>query len=557
VKINKIVIFHFFVLIGLFLINLSKIFSLSVFNGFSLGDSEVAGYIAYLLSKGSKLYQDFSIVYGPGRFINLAFINKLFGVDISVPLFSSYSTLISQVLIPWVIYWVIYKVLNKSGKYLRLLLSLLGMVIYSLLLRSGQDTHLIILLFVGFYAWSKQTDNKIISILTGILLGLIGFFRVESGVFAFIAVLIAEFVNHKKEKNDYVFYISYLAFQVFYLLLILIGGSLPNFFHDVILMGILAQPKIMKILIQSVDSPLFEFFMVLNIFSVLVAIKDKNRAFLCLAVLSLLGFANALGRADFDHLYYGIVLLVPTIIIAFYKLVINWKSIVLEKMSIKVFILVILLIILEVFIVKKQISFLLLGLIFCILIGDKWIKKGMGLLSIIMLIMAGYIMIRSQSLFTFYFKKQLEIPKIKNINSAFKQLPLYFTEVKKGNYGGYQLNENNSKTLEQIRKDLEGKTLFVYPSYVTMYQALGKEAPIRYLYFNNEYTQKMEDETIEMLLEQKIEYVLVSNNLTNAEAVVPNQTQRIQEFINKNYTKEKEYSFANDGMILMKINTSL
>ena len=179
-KINKIVIFHFLVLIGLFLLYIPGIFNLSNFKGFSYGDSEVAAFIPYLLGKGEKLYQNFSIVYGPGRFIGLAGINKLFGVDISVPLFQSYSFLIARVLIPWLIYWVIYKILNKNKKRFRLILGLMGATIYSLLLRSGQDTHLIILLFVGFYAWRQQTNNKIISILAGIFLGLIGFFRIES-----------------------------------------------------------------------------------------------------------------------------------------------------------------------------------------------------------------------------------------------------------------------------------------------------------------------------------------------------------------------------------------
>jgi hypothetical protein len=107
-----------------------------------------------------------------------------------------------------------------------------------------------------------------------------------------------------------------------------------------------------------------------------------------------------------------------------------------------------------------------------------------------------------------------------------------------------------------MKKDLDNKTLFIYPSHATLYEVLGKKNPIRYLYFNNEYTKKMEDDTIKMLEDQKIEYVLVSNNLTKGDAIVPNQTQRIQEFINKNYIKEKEYLFESDRMILMKINAS-
>ncbi|MFA5531985.1 MAG: hypothetical protein WDA13_00100 [Candidatus Shapirobacteria bacterium] len=556
-KVNKGICFHILVFVFLFLINFSTIFNLATFHGFAYGDSEVAAFIAYLLNNGSKLYQDFSIVYGPGRFISLAFINKLFGVNISVPLFYSYSVLIARVLVPWAIYWVTYKLLNKDNKYLSLVLGLVAAIIYSLILRSGQDTHLVILLFIGFYSWSKQNNNKIISVLAGILLGLIGFFRIESGIFALIAVGITEFINYKKDKNNSPFYISYLIFQVGYFLLILINGSLPNFFHDVFLMGVLAQPKIMKIIIKPVDYPLFEFFMILNIFSVLIAKRDKNKAFLCLAIMSLLGFANALGRADFDHLYYGIVLLIPIITIAFYKLIISWESIKKEKISIKVFGLTVLLIGLEVFTVKRQIPLLLLVLLFCILIGNKWIKKGIGLISIVMVIVAFQVMVRSQSLFTFYFKRQLEVPRIKNINSGFKQMPLYLEEVKNSNYGGYQLDKTNSQTLEQMRKDLGDKTLFVYPSHASLYQALGKQAPIRYLYFNNEYTQKMEEETIEMLLKEKIEYVLVSNNLTRADAIVPNQTQKIWQFINKNYIKEKEYLFGNDKMMLMKINESL
>jgi hypothetical protein len=208
---------------------------------------------------------------------------------------------------------------------------------------------------------------------------------------------------------------------------------------------------------------------------------------------------------------------------------------------------------LEVFIIKKQLTFLLVGLLLVILVGNKWIKKGMGLVSIILIIIAFHIMIRSQSLFTFYFKRQVEIPSIKNISNTYQQIPLFFAEIKKGNYGGYQLNEKNSQILEQMKKDLKEKTLFVYPSNVSIYEALGKKPPIRYLYFNNEYTKQMENETIEMLSNQKIEYVLVSYELTKTEAIVPNQTKRIEEFINKNYIKEKEYAFGNDSMVLMKI----
>ena len=88
-KSNKVIWFHLLVLVILLVVNFSQIFNISVFNGFYYGDSEVMAYIAHILGNGGKFYQDFSIVYGPGRFVALALINKLLGVEMSLPLFYS------------------------------------------------------------------------------------------------------------------------------------------------------------------------------------------------------------------------------------------------------------------------------------------------------------------------------------------------------------------------------------------------------------------------------------------------------------------------------------
>lgn len=549
---KKMVWFHLLVLVILLVVNFSQIFNLSVFNGFYFGDSEVMAYIAHILGNGGRFYQDFSIVYGPGRFVILALINKLLGVEMSLPLLYSYGVLVGSVLVPWAIYWLTYKLINIKNNFGHSLLAITPLLGYLLFLRAGQDIHLIILLFIGFYAGYQKNNNKFWAIIAGLLLGLIGFFRIESGIFALISIILVELTNYKKEQNKKYFWISYLLFQLSYLLLITFYGSLPNFFHDVMLMGVLSQPNIMKIAIQTMDFPLFEFFMLLNIFAVLMAKYSKDKTFLLLSAMSLLGYANALGRADFDHLYYGIVLLIPTIIVAFYYLIKKWDLIKQEKIDLITSFVLVFIIILELVIVKKQINFLLLAILIIIFSIEKVLKKGIGLMSILILILASHTMLRSASLFKFYFKRQFRLPPEIGISKIYDNTFKYFLLTKEGNYGGYQLDEKNSNSLTKMKEDLEEKTVFIYPSHATLYQALGKNPPIRYLYFNNEYTKRMETETIEVLKNKQIEYILLSSELTKENAIVPNQTKLIEKFIIENYQKEKEYDFGNDNFVLMK-----
>lgn len=551
-KSNKVIWFHLLVFLVLLVFGLPQIFNLSVFRGFYYGDSEVMAFIAYILGKGGKFYQDFSIVYGPGRFVVLSYLNKIFGVEISLPLLISYTNLISRVLIPWSIYWVVYKLINLNNKLINFILAFGAALVYLIFLRSGQDIHLIILLFVGCFAEYQKNHKKIWAIFSGFLLGLIGFFRIESGVFAIIVVFLVEFLYKRKEINKKYFWTSYLFFQIGYFLLITLYGSLPNFFHDVVYLGVISQPKIMKILIQSVDFPLFEFFLLSNVFGVLMALYSKHKSFLLLSGLSLLGYANALGRADFDHLYYGIVLAVPTMFVSMTYLIKNWKQIKLEKIDLKMIIFVFIILFLELIIIKKQLSFLLLGLLLVLVLGYKLIKKNIGLVSIFILLVSCHTLVRSSSLFMFYLKRQMQLPQRILLNEIPKNIINFMAELKMGNYGGYQLDDKNSKALLEIKKEINTKSVFVYPSHATIYQALAVNQPTRYLYFNNEYTNKMETETIEILTNKQIEFVLLSYELTKVDAIVPNQTKIIENFIYQNYEKVKEYDFGNDNFILMK-----
>ena len=458
----------------------------------------------------------------------------------------------AQVFVPFGIYLTTYFLLNQGKKITRLAISLGALLLYLLFLRSGQDIHFIIFLFTICYTWSKLKPNKIISLLSGILLGLIGFFRIESGIITLISIITAELFFLKKEKKDYSLYLSYLLFQIFYFLFIALNGSLPNFFHDVIQMGVLAQPKIMKVFIQPTDFPLFEFFLLLNIFTFFIAVLKKNKPFIFLSSVSLLSFTSALGRADFEHLFYSIVLLIPAIVIAFSYFLPELKTILSQKLSHKTIILAILLVTFAILTIKKQSSFLMISFIPLLIISVKILKKQIGILSVLLIIIIFHTLIRSQSLFTFYAKKQFYLPNFKTSIKEYNQIFLFPSEIKKGNYGGYQLDAANAKILEQIKLDLNGKTFFIYPSHVTLYHALNQKTPIRYIYFNNEYTPKMEEETVKMLQDQKIEYIIMSYELTKSNAVIPNQTKQIQKYINDNYTKLKEYPFGNDNMILMK-----
>ena len=541
---------HIFVFLALAFLHLPSVLNPALLHGFAYGDPEITAYIASLVGKGAKLYQDFAIVYGPGRFFALAGLNKLLGVSFSIPLLGSYNAFISLVLVPFCIYLATYSTLRSQKPILRFLISLCPMAFYSVFLRSGQDVHAVILLFVATYAWGKE--NKFVSFLAGFFLALVGFFRVEAGIIAFIAVVATEIISHKKNGSIFFLFGSYLFFQLCYFLLIVFHGSLAHFFHDIVQLGIIAQPLMMKIAIQPVDYPLFEFSLMMGVFAVLVAIAGEDQPLILLSFLSLLGFANALGRADFDHLYYGVVLIVPAATAAIAKLAFRWKAYSEEKISLKTFLFSLLFLILVIFIVKEQSTYLLLGSVFLFILCAKLLKKQNSIIAFFILIVTLCTLVRSQSLFIFYARRQFAIPPIKTLIVGYIQIPTFFREVGKGNYGGLQLNREDSHALEEMRQDLDGKTLFIYPSYVTLYSGLGKTPPIRYLYFNNEYTPQMEIETSQMLQNKKIEYILVSHNLTKPDAIVKNQTKEIAAYISRDYTRIKEYPFGGDQMILME-----
>lgn len=84
---------NFVVPIVLALINITAVFNPDNLYGFTYGDPEIGAYVAYLIGQGARLYKDFAIVYGPARFLALAGINRLFGVEFSIPLLDSYMNL--------------------------------------------------------------------------------------------------------------------------------------------------------------------------------------------------------------------------------------------------------------------------------------------------------------------------------------------------------------------------------------------------------------------------------------------------------------------------------
>lgn len=329
------------------------IFTQDLWFGYKAGDPEINSMIGYSIKNGGKLYQDFSIVYPPGRYLLLSLIYNY--TEFSIPIFHIYYLSFGLIFFPIMLYFFskeFLKLLRLNNNYIIIILSFLATICYLLFIRGAQEIHFIIALYFWYLIKKINKNSYPFNFFLGFIFGLTYWFRIDGGIILTLSLLISIFL--KTKKNFSFNFIKGLLVSIFILILtITIKGSFSNFVFDMYL-GIIEQPKQMSLSIQPelLNTFLFFIFLSFNIFFIGTFITNniikkelkynKNKPlfidFFSTHFFSylLLQFVNSLGRSDEAHLYYVnnfnviILILLPF----FYNLIKNKKIFKINKFSI-------------------------------------------------------------------------------------------------------------------------------------------------------------------------------------------------------------------------------
>ncbi|MBU0618600.1 hypothetical protein KKD62_00015 [Patescibacteria group bacterium] len=526
-----------------------------IFLGFDyLPSDEEANYLTALtVFRGGGLYQDFAIAYPPCRFLLMGLLFKIFSP--TIPVARLYFNLVTPVLFPALLFFLSYKVLQLLSKTESInqailknyFLSLILTLIYLLFVQSAQEVHVLTALFflTGLLTWKNL---KIKNFILGFILGLTYLFRLDSGLLISISLALTQLNQIKKNLKKIKFFISgLLTVWLPVMFLIILKGSLINFIHDVLILGLWTQPKMMSLPIP--PSPLGLVFLASLIFllgsSLLLIIKSRQNAFLfSLAIFSLLSFVSALGRSDESHLWYGL----------------NWITIVLGV------------ILFELFITKKDkndfnwLSILKISL--GLFVTAKLIIYFKSPLALILLISLGYLIIVSKvknqrqqlssknialatlltSLLIFhsfsYLKLRLNLPGLpKSFNRP--------STADKNKIAGLIFEPDYIETLTQIKINLsDDKNLFIFPDHVLFYEFFEKQNPTRHFYLTGERTEKTETEIIEQLAASQTQDFLIFPEKAEQRG------GRVWQWIKQNTKITASYQLNNIKIELRKANQS-
>lgn len=549
-KILNIIIYTFFLL---FFVNtaITSVFSDNLFIGFKTGDAEINTMIASIVKNNGSFYKDFSIPYGPGRYIILGNLFKLLNINFNVPVFHSYYLFIQLALAAFFISILVYqksKPFFKKNKILSsFMIAIITGLLYLIFNHSGQEQHIAIILFL--LAYPSLNSSKKNNLLLGILLGNIFFYRIELGILTTFLLLAVEFLFN---KNDFIlfkkkFLIGTGSVAILYLSLLIFKGSLTGFLQDVLVLGIKNQPRQMGLPIDPNYLLVFQIFFLLGCLFLIINTILKNKFNILLSSINLILFSSALGRSDLGHLQYGVVLFFPTLILTLLLLT-NQIKIINNKITISLNPIILFLIFFTTyhFGFKYKTAFLpLLMVIIILLISKFFSKKTLLGFSFIVLMLIFFKFNSSQ--FIKFLNSQKFIPRYNDKSTINNHIQKYQNSLSKSNYGGQIIPKKDYQVLLNMKKDLSNTNTLIFPTNATLYYELNIKPPIRYFYFNGEKSKYMEKETIKKLTENNVQYVLFFNSYSEA------AHGQVFDFIKNNYKSTKTYLLDNNEVVLKEL----
>jgi hypothetical protein len=549
-------------------------------HGFKTGDPEINSYIAYVVKSGGGFYSDYSISYGPGRYILVAIVYALVHVDYSITVFNLYFLVMLLIIYPAALTTVCYLFLRTNGfkyKFAKIVNPLIAVsfgLSYLYFFRGGQDGHLSLLLIIGIYSYYALSPRDLWALLLGLGLGMVAFFRVELAIVVATALVLVELYYALAKDEASVsalvssklthlrcFLLGFGGFSLTYFLLLMLHGSITNFLHDIFLLGFVAQPQQMGLPIARSDKLMFTLFLGLNVFMVFVTGLSQNKHYVFVTLLNMLIYVSALGRSDFSHLVYSLVLFPVAALVT----LLGSREIVLQNakygsitesikgqgsvyllLSAAVTVLGITICIRQT--ISKESIFLLLLLASIslggsILFSGKHAKPALAFATLVVIVFVGV----HNSAIKKYFKSTRFALQIISPAHQRRVISDFKSEATLINFAGdLIIPPEELAVFNQIKQDLAGsKSIFVYPSNVTLYAELRAEKPTRYTFFSGEYTGFMQEETISELKNKQIKYVLYFANFTRSERT------RIDDYITTYYEKIASYISPTQGQIYL------
>ncbi len=493
-----------FVMIGVYGFSVSGISNIgNTVTSYQSDDTDINYFASLNVYRGEGLYKSASIIYPPGRFLAISGLFNIMGE--SIPTYGFYFNFFAPFFYPTFLYILSYQIYSTfiSRKY-ALIFALLPIVFDFTIIRTAQEVHAVSLLFF-IVLLTKTKSIQLKNFFLGLLFGLILLFRIETAIFAFVSIAIAQMPKFKWQKIQWLTILGFFAVWFPVLAFIIFKDSVYYFFHDLLYLGLIIQPKTMSHDIQIDHIQLFTAMLIFLLSSGLALfVKTNNKHIRTIAIFSVLSFTSALNRSDEGHLWYG------SIWMSFYigHLLTSVKDIkkVFNKSSIvKVLFLSIFFFLIGTFLIYLKTSgIFVLTVIFLFIILTRLTFK----MNWVLIQVSGLI----TSLFVFHSISYLK----------FRYSPLSFNFIlpnyEKGLFqddnseiAGLKFPDEYMKVLQNIQSKIptDEKYLFIFPDRALYYEFFKQKNPTRYYYLTGERTKNTEKHMISQIEKSNTKYFLV------------------------------------------------
>ncbi len=493
-----------FVMIGVYGFSVSGISNIgNTVTSYESDDTDANYFAALSVYRGDGLYKNASIVYPPGRFLAISGLFNIMGA--SIPTYGFYFNFFAPFLYPTFLYILSFQIYSKFiSRKSALIFALLPIVVDFTIIRTAQEVHAISLLFfIALLTPSKSIKLK--NFFLGLLFGLIPLFRIETAVFAFVAIAIAQMPKFKLQKISILPILGFSVVWLPVLAFIIFKDSLYYFFHDLFYLGLIIQPKTMSHSIQIDHLQLFTSMLIFLLSSGLALfIKTNNKHIRAIAIFSVLSFASALSRSDLGHLWYG------SIWMSFYigHILISVKDIkkIFNKSSIPpILLLSVFFFLIGTFLIYlKTPGIFVLTVMFLFIIVTRLSFK----MNWVLIQVSGLI----ASLFIFH---SISYLKLRYSPLAYNFiLPNYEKKLFQDDnteIAGLKFPDEYIEVLQNIQSKIpaDEKYLFIFPDHALYYEFFNQKNPTRYYYLTGERTEKTEEHMISQIEESNTKYFLV------------------------------------------------
>ncbi|GEM_PF-2870034 len=455
---------------------------------------EETNFLASLsVFRGEGLYENFSLVYPPGRFIAQALFFRV--TEPTVISSRVYMNFFTPLFFPVLLFFLTYhslKLILRTSRPISAVLSYLGgwlvVLIDTLLVHSAQEVHVALGGYLLLLLWhTKLTSLK--SFLLGISLGLIFLFRFESGLIILLSTFLSgAFLPLRGRVQPKLYAVGLLSIWLPVLILISINGSFINFLYDTVVLGLIVQPRTMGQPIPANDLKLVflsSLILLLGttkaVFSISRDEEDQNIFLRTLSLTALLSYVAALGRSDEGHLWYGLIWL-PLMLILSPVISNPFRKQHLRETTLASVVLLFLGVL--IIYVKSPFVFLIISSIFLLSSFPKFRASSYFLGGII----ASLLVFRSVS----YLSLRLALPTWRGkIARPFLQPP------PKNQLAGLVFPEKTMQVLQEIKSLIPADSkLFIFPDRVIYYEFFPLPRVTRFVYLTGERTDRTEQSVI-------------------------------------------------------------